>query len=49
MRILIADDDLTSRLVLVGVLKKWGHEVVAAEDGTEAILPSIPNFAMSIM
>jgi two-component system cell cycle response regulator len=36
MRILIADDDLTSRLVLVGVLKKWGHEVVAAEDGTEA-------------
>ena len=36
MRILIADDDVTSRLVLAGVLKKWGHEVVAKVDGTEA-------------
>src|SRR5450759_3473921 len=36
MRILVADDDLTSRLVLAGVLRKWGHEVVATVDGTEA-------------
>lgn len=36
MRILAADDDLTSRLVLAGMLKKWGHEVVATVDGTEA-------------
>jgi diguanylate cyclase (GGDEF)-like protein len=36
MKILIADDDVTSRLVLAGVLKKWGHEVVASEDGAEA-------------
>lgn len=36
MRILIADDDLTSRLVLAGVLKKWGHEVVATLDGGQA-------------
>ena len=36
VRILIADDDLTSRLVLAGVLRKWGHEVVATVDGTEA-------------
>ncbi len=36
MRILIADDDLTSRLILIGVLRKHGHEVVATEDGTEA-------------
>ena len=36
MRILIADDDLTSRLVLSGVLRKHGHEVVAAQDGSEA-------------
>jgi diguanylate cyclase (GGDEF)-like protein len=36
MRILIADDDLTSRLVLAGVLGKHGHEVVATVDGTEA-------------
>jgi len=36
VRILVADDDLTSRLVLAGMLKKWGHEVVATVDGTEA-------------
>lgn len=36
MKILVADDDLTTRLVLTGVLRKWGHEVVAAVDGTEA-------------
>ena len=36
MRILVADDDLTTRLVLTGVLRKWGHEVVAAVDGTQA-------------
>ena len=36
MKILIADDDLTSRLVLAGVLKKHGHEVVASVDGAEA-------------
>ncbi len=36
MRILIADDDATSRLVLTGVLQKFGHEVVATVNGTEA-------------
>ena len=36
MRILIADDDLTSRLVLAGVLRKSGHDVVTAIDGDEA-------------
>ena len=36
MRILIADDDLTSRLVLTGVLRKSGHDVVTAVDGDEA-------------
>src|ERR1035437_7441439 len=36
MKILIADDDVTSRLVLEGVLKKHGHEVVVTVDGTEA-------------
>jgi two-component system, cell cycle response regulator len=36
MRILIADDDTTSRLVLAGVLKKFGHDVVATVNGTEA-------------
>jgi diguanylate cyclase (GGDEF)-like protein len=36
MRILIADDDLTSRTALAGVLKKAGYEVEAAVDGAEA-------------
>jgi len=36
VRILIADDDVTSRLVLAGVLKKHGHEVVVTVDGAEA-------------
>jgi diguanylate cyclase (GGDEF)-like protein len=36
VRILIADDDATSRLVLAGVLKKHGHEIVVTSDGDEA-------------
>jgi phosphoserine phosphatase RsbU/P len=35
-RILIAEDDLTSRTLLEAVLKKWGYEVVATEDGDAA-------------
>ena len=36
MRILIAEDDFTSRTVLVGVLMKAGHEVTATVNGAEA-------------
>ncbi len=36
MKILIAEDDLTSRLVLGATLKKLGHEVTAAGDGQQA-------------
>jgi phosphoserine phosphatase RsbU/P len=36
MRILIADDDFTSRAILTGMLKKYVHEIVAAENGAEA-------------
>jgi CheY-like chemotaxis protein len=36
MRILIAEDDLTSRTVLEAVLKKEGHEVLAAVNGADA-------------
>lgn len=35
-RVLIADDDNTSRRVLTLLLGKWGYEVTAAVDGTEA-------------
>lgn len=36
MKILIAEDDLTSRVVLQAVLEKWGYEVVVAADGHQA-------------
>jgi two-component system cell cycle response regulator len=36
VKILIADDDVTSRLILAGMLKKHGHEVVVTVDGAEA-------------
>ncbi len=36
MRILIAEDDQTSRIMLAAVLKKYGHEAVVAVDGLEA-------------
>ncbi|MBU4260354.1 MAG: response regulator [Proteobacteria bacterium] len=37
MRILIAEDDLTSRIMLSAVLKKDGHEVVETANGSEAL------------
>lgn len=37
MNILIADDDLTSRMMLASVLEKAGHQVQAVPDGTEAL------------
>ena len=36
MKILIAEDDLTTRRMLESVLKKWGYEVLSACNGTEA-------------
>jgi two-component system, cell cycle response regulator len=36
MRILIAEDDLTTRTILAGVLKKWGYDVEAVKDGLAA-------------
>jgi DNA-binding response OmpR family regulator len=37
MKILIAEDDLTSRTALAGVLKKSGYEVVTTVNGVEAL------------
>ena len=37
MKVLVAEDDLTSRILLVSVLRKWGFEPVVAEDGEEAL------------
>lgn len=36
MKILIAEDDFTSRNILTAILKKWGHELVVTKDGLEA-------------
>ncbi len=37
MKILIADDDVTSRAVLAGVLTKFGYEIVTTTDGEQAL------------
>ncbi len=36
MRLLIAEDDLTSRAMLVGLASSWGYDVTAVEDGEAA-------------
>ncbi len=36
MRILLAEDDLTSRTILAALLQKWGHDPVVTCDGDEA-------------
>jgi DNA-binding response OmpR family regulator len=36
MKVLIAEDDAVSRLLLENVLRDWGYDVVAAADGAEA-------------
>lgn len=36
MKILVADDDSTTRLTLRAILSKWGFQVVEARDGEEA-------------
>lgn len=36
MRVLIAEDDFASRILLDAVLVKWGYEAVPADDGEAA-------------
>ena len=36
MRVLIAEDDFTSRSILTAILGRWSNEVVSAADGDEA-------------
>jgi sigma-B regulation protein RsbU (phosphoserine phosphatase) len=37
MKVLIAEDDLTSRQILEALLKKWGYEVIAVANGVDAL------------
>ncbi len=37
MKILIAEDDPTSRMILVAVVSEWGYEPIAVEDGAQAL------------
>src|SRR5436853_1087543 len=50
MRVLIAEDDAVSRLLLESVLRDWGYDVVVAVDGDEAWAalgePSAPRLAI---
>jgi len=50
MRILIAEDDFTSRTVLSGILAKYGHEVTETVDGAAALramqAPDAPPLAI---
>jgi phosphoserine phosphatase RsbU/P len=36
MKILVAEDDVTSRFMIEALLNKWGYEVISASDGEEA-------------
>ena len=36
MKVLVVEDDETTRLLLTGILRKWGHAVTAVNDGEEA-------------
>lgn len=38
MKVLVAEDDYTSRVLLETMLRGWGHEVVTADDGREALV-----------
>lgn len=49
MRILIADDDFTSREVIKAMLEKACHEVLAVRDGTEALATIVQPGAPSLL
>lgn len=50
MRILIAEDDFTSRIMLKAILKKDGHDVIEVDNGADAwealCQPDAPNLAI---
>ena len=37
LRVVVAEDDNISRVMLQAILRKWGYDVVTAKNGTEAL------------
>ena len=50
-KILVADDESRFRKLVVGFLKKDGHEIVEASDGNEAlnVLAAEPNIDLAVL
>jgi diguanylate cyclase (GGDEF)-like protein len=48
MRILVADDSKLSRHVICSLLREWGHHVVSAKDGHEALHALRSDTAISL-
>lgn len=49
-KILVVDDNQTSRLILTSALKKWGYEPIQASNGKEALsILSQPNTPMIVL
>ena len=50
MRVLIADDSATSRILLRSALQRWGYQVIVAENGAQALQilsqPDAPSMAI---
>lgn len=50
MKVLVAEDDLTSRTIITAILKKWGYGVEVATDGHQALemlnKPGAPKLAL---
>jgi DNA-binding response OmpR family regulator len=51
MKILIAEDDRTSRMILEGLFRKWDYSIVLAEDGTSAwaLLENDPTIDLAVL
>jgi two-component system, cell cycle response regulator len=51
MKILLADDELSSLKIVEKILTKWGYEVVLAADGNKAwsLLETDPSFHIAVL
>ena len=51
MRVLVADDDVISRKLVTTHLQKWGHDVLAVDNGTDAedALRSNPDVRLAVL